>query len=302
VTKCSACAAAFPKGDYGALADHYFSKSEQSDADHVMWLNRFITRQKMDRVALEQALRIFFDLNGKELSDWIREKFVQRFYGKTPHPFVVALQHPSKRTLLGYVIEHQHFLRQWVRSCAYVMAKTDQIDATLYEIDNINTEFGGIGTERPSHYELLLRMGESLGMDRGAILATAPLPDTARAIAGWDEIARNSHWVETMAALHGLELIADRTLVSSGAQLRYFDPSILDKDNRDVTEATKDFLREGYEADVGHSKEALDLVDKYASEYSIVEDVQATCLRSIDLFFGYLMARLERGEKLDLEN
>ncbi len=267
-----------------------------------MWLNRFVTNQKMSQQDLERALHRLFDLKDKPVSDWMRKKFVERFFGVRPHPFVLALQHPSKRTLLGYVIEHQHFLRQWVRSCSYIMAKTDKTDATLYELDNINTEFGGFGPDKLSHYELLLRMGESLGMDRQEILSTTPLPDTEKAIDGWDDIAKKSHWVETMAAMHGLELIADRTLVDSGATLHYFEPSILDKSNNEVTEATKNFLREGYEADAGHSKEALDLVDKYSAEYSLAEDVQATFLSSIDLFYSYLMARLARGEKLDLED
>ncbi len=65
-----------------------------------------------------------------------------------------------------------------------------------------------------------------------------------------------------------------------------------------MTEATKNFLREGYEADVGHSKEALELVEKYSSELGMIENVQATFLKSIDLFHTYLLARLQRAEML----
>ncbi|MGI0080141.1 MAG: C2H2 type zinc finger domain-containing protein [Nitrososphaerales archaeon] len=295
MTKCAACATIFVAGNYRALARHFYDLSEQNDVAHVMWLNRFITKKKTDEETLSKLLFDFFDLGGLPLSGWIRKRFVERFYGEKPHPFVVALQHPSRATLLGYVIEHQHFLKQWVRSCSYIMAKTDKSDATLYELDNINTEFGGYGAEKPSHYELLLRMGESLGLERKEILSTPPLEDTSFAINEWNEIARDSHWVETMAAMHGLELIADRTLASDGARMTYFDPSILQTD--EVTEATKAFLKEGYEADAGHSKEALDLVDKYSDEPGLKENVQATYLRSINLFQGYLMARLERSEQ-----
>jgi pyrroloquinoline-quinone synthase len=301
MTKCSVCTATFPIDDYRSLAEHYQREAASSDPAHVMWLNRFITPQKTSTADLEKLLREYFDLGGAPLSQWMRTKFALKFYGSNPHPFVVALQHPKRRTLLGYVIEHQHFLKQWVRSCSYIMAKTDKTDATLYELDNINTEFGGLG-QKPSHYELLLRMGESLGMKRQLVLSTPPLPETALAIEGWDELAKNSHWVATMAAMHGLELIADRTLGSNGAKMHYFDPAILESDNREVTEATKDFLREGYEADVDHSKEALDLVDKYSSEFCMVEEVQSTFLHSIDLFHAYLLARLERGESLNHEN
>ncbi len=139
-----------------------------------MWLNRNITKKKCDPQTLSKALTLFFDFGREGLKGWMKKRFIERFYGPKPHPFVLALQHPSKPTLLGYVVEHQHFLRQWTRSCAYIVAKTDKVDVTQYELDNINTEFGGYGPERPSHYELLLRMGESLGLPREQILL-APL-------------------------------------------------------------------------------------------------------------------------------
>ncbi|MGI0091807.1 MAG: C2H2 type zinc finger domain-containing protein [Nitrososphaerales archaeon] len=296
MTKCPACGESFKLQDYASLAGHFYGLAEKNDVAHVMWLNRFITRKKTDKDTLVDLLSDFFSLRDTTLSKWIRKRFIDMFYGSRPHAFVVALQHPSRATLLGYVIEHQHFLRQWVRSCSYIMAKTDQVDATVYELENINTEFGGYGPDRPSHYELLLRMGESLGVSRVKILETPPLPDTKNCLESWNEISRDSHWVETMAAMHGLELIADRTLKSDGATMSYFGPSILKTD--EVSEATKNFLREGYEADVGHSKEALDLVEKYSSrESSLVENVQATFLRSINIFHSYLMARLERAEQ-----
>jgi pyrroloquinoline-quinone synthase len=294
MVKCAACSVVFMQGDYPALARHFSKLAEQNDVSHVMWLNRYITNQKQDEIVLTKLLSDYFDLKGSTLQKWIRRRFVEKFYGDKPHPFVLALQHPSRATLLGYAVEHQHFLRQWVRSCSYVVAKTDKADVTYYELDNINTEFGGFDG-KPSHYELLLRMGESLGLDRGKILETQPLPDTAFAVKSWDQMAREGHWVETMAAMHSLELIADKTVVEDGAKMTYFDPSIL-KSN-EITDGTKNFLREGYEADVSHSKEALDLVEKYASDLDLVEDVQATFVKSMDLFHLYLLARLERGEQ-----
>lgn len=297
MTKCPACLAGFPKGDYRGLAGHLVERADRSDPDHVRWLNQNLTRRKTGAEALAPRLQEFYSLEGISLSDWIKSRFIARFFGPRPHPFVAALQHPSRSTLLGYVYEHQHFLRQWVRSCAYIMARTDRSEVVLYELDNLSTEYGGFGPDRPSHYELLLRMGEALGADRSVVLATPPLPATARSIERWNEIAMKEHWTAAMAAMHSLELIAHRDLVRHGASVHYFDPAILS--GGEIPAAATAFLREGYEADVGHSEEALALVDRFSRELDTVEEVQSTFLRSIDLFDDYLIARLERGEGLE---
>jgi pyrroloquinoline-quinone synthase len=297
MTKCAVCGTRFQAGDYDSLAHHFYEAAERSDAGHVMWLNKNITKKKTDTSQLSNQLQTYFDFEATGIKGWMKRRFIERFYGEVPHPFVLALQHPSKATLLGYVVEHQHFLRQWTRSCAYIIAKTDKVDVTLYELDNINTEFGGNGPSKPSHYELLIRMGESLGLPRDRILGMEPLSDTASATSTWNEIAEKEHWLETMAAMHPLELIANRNLKGEGAKLSYFDPSILS--GNEVTEATKDFLREGYEADVEHSEEALDLIQKYSGDLATVENVQATFLRSIDAFDRYLMARLRRAKQFE---
>jgi pyrroloquinoline-quinone synthase len=297
MTKCPACLTPFSKGDFAALSDHLVRRADASEAAHVRWLNQNITRKKSAPSELEEPLRRYFDLGSAPLSGWIKRRFIAKFYGQPPHPFPAALQHPSRATLLGYVFEHQHFLRQWVRSCAYIMARTDEPEVARYELDNLNTEFGGFGTPAPSHYELLLQMGESLGVPRLQVLATPPLAATVLAIEEWNRIATQEHWVEAMAAMHSLELIANRNLVDEGASIRYFDPKILT--GSEVTGATQAFLREGYEADVGHSDEALALVDRFAGAGGRVEDVQSTFLRSADLFDDYLIARLERAGQFE---
>ena len=297
MTKCPCCEARFNPRDLQSLGEHFCQKALESDAGHVMWLNRNVTKTKTDPSSLGKLLAKFFDLGEGNLQGWAKHQFIDKFYGPRPHPFVEALQHPSRGTLLGYVVEHQHFLKQWVRSCSFIMARTDATDVVLYELDNINTEFGGMGPSRPSHYELLLRMGESLGLERSKVLAMPPLSATKEAIRIWDDICQRDHWVEAMVSMHGLELIANRNLRKEGAKVHYFDPTILKSGT--VTEATKAFLREGYEADAGHSEEALDLAAKYAGQLDIVEDVQATFMRSIDAFDRYLMARLERARQFE---
>ncbi len=295
MAKCPVCERTFES--YGGLSSHFSEEAANSDASHVMWLNRNVTKDKGREDELESLLSEFFDTKKAGLRVWVKQRFIQRFFGEKPHPFVLALQHPTKGALIGYVLEHQHFLKQWVRSLSWVLAKTDRADVVKEELDNIMTEFYGSGDNKPSHYELLIRMGESLGLERKTILDTPPLSATASAIETWQTIGRDKHWLETMAAMHSLELIANRNVKQDGATITYFDPQILQND--EITRETKAFLHEGYEADVEHSEIPLEMVEKYADELGIVEDVQVTSLKSVEAFDSYLMARLERGMQLD---
>ena len=297
MTKCPACLVGFSREDYLALAEHLVDRAGESDSDHVRWLNQNLTRRKTEPDALVPALAAFFEVGEATLAGWVKQRFIAKFYGTAPHPFVEALQHPSRATLLGYVVEHQHFLRQWVRSCAYIMARTDQPEVIRYELDNLTTEYGGFAPDHVAHYELLLLMGESLGVDRSTVLATPPLPATRRSLEQWNEMATREHWVSVLTAMHSLELIANRNLVDEGASVRYFDPAILS--GSEITPAAQNFLREGYEADVGHSDEALALATRFAGDLDVVEEVQAVFLRSIDLFDDYLIARLERAGQFE---
>ena len=294
MTKCPVCRTPFGPQATRRLADHFLAQSDVSDPAHVRFLNQSISRRRMDAEALDARLQELFRLPPEGLAAWIRTRFIARFFGPRLHPFVEALQYPTRPTLLGYVVEHQHFLREWVRCCAFVLAKSDRDDVAAYELDNIRTEYAGGGPEVPAHYELLLRMGESYGVDRLKILGTPPLPTTDRTILEWHDICEKEHWVEAMAAMHSLELIAHRDLLQFGATVHYFDPEILE--GTAITDEAKAFLREGYEADVGHADQALALVERYATELGIVEEVQGTFLRSLDLFDDYLGARLQRGD------
>lgn len=289
------CPACFCKvGSFRHMAEHFLLLQEKSDPEHVMWLNRNISGRREGMTELADSLRSLF--SHEKVSRWIIEKMRDKFFGENPHPYIVRMQHPDRYLLLGYAFEHHHFLKQWVRSCSLIIANTDKEDVQMYEIANIVSEW--YGTEKtPSHHELLLRMAESYGASRKEIYETKPLPATVSATAFWDKICRNYSFIEGMSAMHTLELIADRKMRDYGANLPYFDPEIL-HDNS-VSSETVAFLREGYEADVYHAGEALELIDKYSAELSLEEPCMAVALASMDRLYDYLLARMKRGEMIE---
>ncbi|MEM0158093.1 MAG: C2H2 type zinc finger domain-containing protein [Thermoplasmataceae archaeon] len=294
--RCPACLAIV--GDsYEDLAFHMIERSGKSDADHVMFLNRNISMRRIDAANLSALLEKYFSCN-EGIKRWIIDKFISIFFGQPAHPFVEAHQHPSKYLMLGYAWEHHHFLRQWVRSCAYIMAKTDVDDVVDYEIENIDSEWGGRGSGFPSHHELLLRMAESYGMGREIILSSKPLKETNEAIEVWNKIARDFTWQEGVAAMHTLELIANKNVVKYGSRKTYFDPEILS--GNEITDEAKHFLKEGYEADVSHSERALDLLEKNCHD-ALIQHCQAVAIKSMSVFDRYLMARIKRGDMIENE-
>lgn len=293
--KCPVCLRRLDGKGFEHLAGHLLAEGGEHDGPHFAWLRRYSGKTGLSATELEPELSRLYDLKG-DLKGWIIRRLIERIYGDPPHPFILRLQHPDRKTIYGYVMEHHHFLDQWVKSCASIIAKTDVEEVQLYEIDNIVSEFRGIPPDRPSHHELLLRMGESIGVDRAAVYNTRPLPATAGCIGWWQKIAEECTWIETMAAMHTLELTANPDIKKMGSKLTYFDPSILEDGS--YTDEMKQFLYEGYQADAGHSMDALELIDRYSTDSDVRRDVQSVVFKTVELLDTYLMARLERGESL----
>ena len=281
--------------NYDDLAKHILDMEKNSNAEHIMRLNRNISSRKLSPAELSKRLEEFFLAD--RVKQWVISAMIKKFFGATPHPFITAMQHPSRKVLLGYAYEHHHFLKQWVRSCSLIIGNTENEDVQYFEIENILSEWFGIPGKQQAHHELLLRMGESYGATRSDIYNTIPLKATKRAVAFWDMSARSLPFYEGMAAMHSLELIANRNLREYGAHIGYFDPRIL-KDGT-ISEEAVAFLKEGYSADVSHSETTLDLIDKYADTEGKKQNSMAVALRSMEEFSDYLLARLERGELIE---
>ncbi len=280
-------------GGIDGLASHFYDLAGKSDPKHVMWLNRNIGIHSLTEGELAQEFNKFFHSPGV-LSDWIFSKFIRTFYGPSPHPFILEMQRPSSYVLAGYAIEHYHFLRQWVKSCLAIASNSDILEVQRYEIDNVKEEY--LGNGKKPHVELLIEMGTSLGLNRDEIIHSRPLKGTEEAILFWDSICRSRSWLEGMAAMHSLELIANRNIVKMGGTCNYFVPEYV-KEN--FPEEVWNFLGAGYEADVYHSMDALKIIDKYATGKEDRERVQSAFLASTERFYTYLSSRLERGREIE---
>ena len=105
-----------------------------------------------------------------------------------------------------FVGQFSHFTRNFPRWLAAVAANCPLPDVRRFLASNIyEEEIGPPG--QGSHYDLLLRQGQAMGLTREEIERTPPLPTTALAINALEGICRNRSWLEGLAATTGLECI-----------------------------------------------------------------------------------------------
>jgi len=105
-----------------------------------------------------------------------------------------------------FVTQFSHFTRNFPRWLAAVAANCTAPDVRRFLAANLYEEeigFSGQG----SHYDLLVRQGEALGLTRVEIERAAPLPSTELAVNALESICRNRSWLEGLAATSGLECI-----------------------------------------------------------------------------------------------
>ncbi|OGQ83355.1 MAG: hypothetical protein A3F90_07975 [Deltaproteobacteria bacterium RIFCSPLOWO2_12_FULL_60_19] len=105
-----------------------------------------------------------------------------------------------------FVSQFSHFTRNFPRWLAAVAANCGVADVRKFLAANLyEEEIGSSG--QGSHYDLLVRQGESLGLTRVEIEHAAPLPSTQLAVNALESICRNRSWLEGLAATSGLECI-----------------------------------------------------------------------------------------------
>lgn len=145
------------------------------------------------------------------LASRIKEIVLQTIYLE---PSTFNRIEPGRLTKNGgrvFVSQFSHFTRNFPRWLAAVASNCPSPDARKFLAGNIYEEEVGPGGQG-SHYDLLLRQGEALGLTREEIERTPPLATTAVAVDALDGICRNRSWLEGLAATTGLECINDPPL------------------------------------------------------------------------------------------
>ncbi len=297
MTKCPVCSQVFQKGDYQSLSKHLSLASDKNDPFHTAWLQDYVPMPNYGSPEFINNLKEFFKISDGSLKSWIATTFTKKFYSEKPHPFIEAMQKPKKSIFMGYGVENYFFLKQKIKSLAYVIAKTDKEDIQKLESTIISPNINYNMKDNAAEIAMLFKMYEGLGLGIDSVKNSMPLPPTIYSIKIWNAIAENDHWIETVAAINTMDLFFCPQLKDYGAKLPFFAPNVLD--NEWIPDSVKQYLKFVTDPSHEYSMEALDLIEKYAKELNLIEEVQSTFLRSLDAMDRHLQARLTRAKQYD---
>lgn len=161
------------------------------------------------------------------------------------------------------VLERNWFNRNWPRWLASVVANCPCKDVNQYLISNMYEEAvvdSRVGTD---HNELVMRLGEALGLNRNEIHSYQASPGTLAAVSYWDNVARTRPWLEGFAALVCIEIRTSVRAMGAHYQPRPVRSSDAWAELGLSPEALETFTNHEA-ADEDHGYEAIHLLLKYA--------------------------------------
>lgn len=109
-----------------------------------------------------------------------------------------------------FVLERNWFNRSWPRWLGGVVSNCPYKDVNRYLISNMYEE--GVSDARvgTDHNDLLMRLGEAVGLTREQINDYQASPTTVLATSYWENVARTKPWIESFAAFACLEIRTSR--------------------------------------------------------------------------------------------
>jgi pyrroloquinoline quinone (PQQ) biosynthesis protein C len=225
------------------------------------------------------------------------EQLVVDDYFRDPPRFVAAMSTtPTRAVAKAFVLEWTKFSRLFPRWVGAIMANCPEFDVLAFEVENLMSEVVRDPAADTNHYELLIRLGAALGLDRDRIEAHESCPEAQAAFAYWWDMARHGDWLRGFTAVNGLEILGDRTLPrrhglspATGLEL---DPWT----TLGLADDALEFFRVGSEADVGHGNHTVALIARHATADRLDEvlGVLRTTIATLRSMMDGLWALAER--------
>lgn len=199
-----------------------------------------------------------------ERIDRIERAVVERWFQDPPALIAAMSSEPTVAVTRAFVLQWTKFSRLFPRWVGAIISNCPDFPVIAYEVENLMSEVVRDPTSDENHYELLIKLGESVGLSRDEIEAHPVLPEAAELFAWlWDR-ARDPDWLIGFTAVNGLEILGDSTLpakygVGAGTGLApepYAQTLGLGEDSLEFFEVSD-------RADAGHGHATVEIIARY---------------------------------------
>ncbi|MHB1555064.1 MAG: TenA family transcriptional regulator [Acidimicrobiales bacterium] len=197
----------------------------------------------------------------------VEEAVVERWFRRPPALIAAMASQPTIGVTQAFVMQWTKFSRLFPRWVGAIISNCPEPRVIAYEVENLMSEVVRDPAADDNHYELLVRLGERVGLSRAQIEAQPPVPEAAEAFEWLWTQARNPDWLVGFAAVNGLEILGDRHLprrhgLESGTGLA---PEPYAR-ALGLTEESLEFFEVSDEADAGHGKTTVEILASFTPE------------------------------------
>jgi len=194
----------------------------------------------------------------------VEELAVERWFRDPPRLISAMATQPTVGVIQAFVLQWTKFSLQFPRWVGAIIANCPERDVIAYEVDNLMSEVvrgaqGGAG-----HYELLIRLGESVGLSREQVESADALPGASTFFEWLWSKARDPDWLIGFSAVNGLEILGDRNLprryrlaTGTGLDPRPYSQSL------GLSREELEFFEASDEADASHGAETLAVIVRH---------------------------------------
>ena len=141
------------------------------------------------------------------------EAAVVQGWFRDPPPLIAAMaSEPTLGTTRAFVLQWTKFSRLFPRWVGAIISNCPEPAVVAYEVENLMAEVVRDPISDGNHYELLIRLGRSVGLERAEIESYPQLPEASATFAWLWENARHPDWLVGFTAVNGLEILGDKNL------------------------------------------------------------------------------------------
>lgn len=195
------------------------------------------------------------------MAERVETLVVDDWFRKPPALIAAMAARPTIGATRSFVLQWTKFSRLFPRWVGAIIANCPEFDVIAYEVENLMSEVVRDPAAGTNHYQLLIRLGASVGLTPEEIEAH---PVLAEATATFDwlwQMARQPDWLLGFTAVNGLEILGDRNLparygVDQGTGIAAAPYA----ENLGLDDESLEFFTVSDEADAGHGRETVEVI------------------------------------------